>query len=579
MTLEKTGEEHVKQGSQTAILQKVVAALEAGEIVAIKGIGGYLITCDATNKEVIMRLRKLKNRPSKPFAVMYHDFYLMAEDVDIDASAMLELKSASSPIVLLPKKNDPWSKIAFDEIAPGLKKVGVMLPYTPLYVLLLKEFGKPVIATSGNMSGDPIEFIESNARDHLSSIVDLFVHNNRAIKVPQDDSVISISPLKKRRVVIRRSRGLAPTLIAAPKEVYKQCVLTMGGLLKSSIGLSAHGNLYISQYLGDTDAYQTQKNYSEVLNHFLDVLDVQPSVVICDKHPYYYSSQEGERLSGELNLPLIKVQHHIAHFYAILGEHHLFKNPDPVLGVIWDGTGLGDDDHIWGGEMFLYDQESAQRIHHLPYFDYIAGDKMAREPRISALTIVHSFGIDLSFLKEKFTDQEWLIYQSVLQSESKIRCSSMGRLFDAVASIVLGKDRQSYEGEAAMLLENAAHRYFEQHLPQMNMSYLNEEKGTEGLIQLIVNRVIKDVSNGVDRSFIAARFHVSLVDYIDRVATSNSVRHLAFSGGVFQNVWLIDLIHLFLSKKYTLYFHHELSPNDESISFGQLMYYFETQNK
>lgn len=579
MTLEKVGESQFFQGSQTAMIHEAVSALEAGKIIAIKGIGGYLITCDATNKEVIRRLRGLKNRPSKPLAVMYHDFLLMAEDVDVDVVAMLELQRASSPIVLLPKKKDPWSNIAFDEIAPGLKKVGVMLPYTPLYVMLLKKFGRPIIATSGNMSGDPIEFIESNARDLLSPIVDLFIHNNRSITVPQDDSVIAISPLKKRRVVIRRSRGLAPTLIAAPNEAYKQCVLTMGGLLKSTIGLSAHGNLYVSQYLGDTDAYQTQKNYSEILKHFLNVLEVQPSVILCDQHPSYYSSQEGERLAGELKLPLIKVQHHLAHFYAVLGEHQLFKCPDPILGVIWDGTGLGEDGHIWGGEMFLYQLESAQRIDHLPYFDYIAGDKMAREPRISALTIVQSFEIESSFLEEKFTNQEWLIYQSIIQKGSKIRCSSMGRLFDAVASIVLGIDKQSYEGEAAMLLENAAHLYFEQHLPQMSMSYLNDQNGTESIIHLIVNRVIKDMLKGVDPSFISARFHVSLVDYIDRVATYNTVHHLAFSGGVFQNVWLIDLIHLFLSKKYALYFHQELSPNDESISFGQLMYYFETQNK
>jgi hydrogenase maturation protein HypF len=566
----KTGE--MVKGSTEVMIRKTVEAWAQGKKVAIKGIGGYLITCDATNEEAIVQLRRMKNRPTKPLAVMYHDFLMMAEDVDVDAQAMLLLQSDAAPIVLLPKKKDPWSSIAFEAVAPGLHKVGVMLPYTPLYALLLKHYSKPIVATSGNLSGDPIEYINEDAAENLRGIVDLLLHNNRRIVTPQDDSVMNISPIKRKRIIVRRSRGLAPALIQQSPLSLDNCILSMGGLLKSSFGLSVHGQVYISQYLGDTDSYLTQKNYTRVMNHFFNVFDVSPEAIVCDFHPSFYSSMEGQRLSEKWNLPLYKVQHHVAHFYAVLGENMLMEADRKILGIIWDGTGLGDDGHIWGGEFFVFEKGDVDRIDHVPYFDNVAGDKMAKEPRISALSLTEACGIKNMDLSSRFTDQEWMIYQKLLSRPSRVKCSSMGRLFDAVASIVLDFNVQSYEGEAAMYLENCAYDYFSNHVPQWNMSYLTDEDNSVDIIKALISNVVKDKKKGIDAGFISARFHVTLVDYIRRIAEKNEVKDLAFSGGVFQNAWLVDIILILLKKDFNLYFHDKLSPNDENISFGQLIY-------
>jgi hydrogenase maturation protein HypF len=376
---------------------------------------------------------------------------------------------------------------------------------------------------------------------------------------------------------MRRSRGYAPNYITKKGDQYEDCVLSMGGLLKSTFGLSANGNLFISQYLGDTDTYRTQENYELVLKHFFHLFDVRPKAIVCDKHPNYFSSLEAQRLADDWGLPLHKFQHHIAHFYAIMGEYDLQKQQEAVMGVIWDGTGLGDDGHIWGGEFFNFHAKQVERIEHIPYFQHIAGDKMAREPRISALAILYSYGFSTESLQARFSEEEWDIYATMLARGSKIMCSSMGRLFDAIASIVLDIDFQAYEGEAAMQLEQAAHSYFIEHLPHRNMSYFRELDSEECTIQALIKGILSDHEKDVDPAFISARFHVSLIDYLDLVASQHHATCLTFSGGVFQNAWLVDIIHLFLSKKYSLYFHKEFSPNDENIAFGQLIYYFENQ--
>lgn len=575
ITLQKSNDGSSIDGDQNHLIQQVADAWENGKIIAIKGIGGYLITCDATKKNVIQKLRKLKNRPSKPFGVMYPGIQLTASDLILDDSSLLELNDASAPIVLLPKKKTSLSGVAFDEIAPDINKLGVMLPYAPLYQLLLDKFQKPIIATSGNLSGDPIEYINEHAFENLRSIVDLFLHNDRPIVVPQDDSVISLSPISKKKVILRRSRGIAPSYISNRHQNYSGCILSMGGLLKSTFGLTAHGNIYISQYLGDTDSYHTQLNYKTVLNHFLQLFELNPQAVLIDKHPSYFSSMEGERFAEKAGIPLIKVQHHEAHFYAILGEYNLLDTNDEILGVIWDGTGLGDDMQIWGGEFFSYSKGKVTRLDHLPYFNLVAGDKMAKEPRISALSLIHAYEECEPLLKHRFSNNEWNIYNQLIRNNSGIKCSSAGRLFDGMAAIILDIDHQSYEGEAAMKLEDAADGYFTNHSPDKRISYLEHETQTEKMLERIIHGVANDKINLADPGLTAARFHISLADYIARIAGKYGIRKLAFSGGVFQNAWLIDLIRLFLEKDHELFFHQAYSANDENISFGQLMYYYQ----
>ncbi|MBT8229209.1 MAG: carbamoyltransferase HypF, partial [Bacteroidia bacterium] len=271
----------------------------------------------------------------------------------------------------------------------------------------------------------------------------------------------------------------------------------------------------------------------------------------------------------------IKVLHHEAHFYAILGEHGLLESKEEILGVVWDGTGLGDDQQIWGGEFFKYKNGSVTRLDHLPYFSLLAGDKMAREPRIAALSLLHQVDEKDKLLKHRLSDEEWDIYMQILQNNTAVKCSSMGRFFDGMAALILDLDYQTYEGEAAMRLENAADNYFRNHLPGLGLSYLENENGSDEIFNKIILSVVSDILKQVSKELVAARFHASLADYIARIANKYNIKKLAFSGGVFQNAWLIDLIQLFLNKDHALYFHQAFSPNDENISFGQLMYYYQ----
>ncbi len=578
MQLESSSGEVLSKDNET-IIQAIVDLWNEGKIIAIKGIGGYLLTCDATNAEVIQRLRKVKNRPSKPFAIMHHDILILSEDVDLDAGIMLEMQGPEAPIMLLKTNDDPLSGIKTADIAPGLGHIGVMLPYTPLYHLLLKAFGKPIIATSGNISNSPIVFEDDLARMELSQISDFILSNNRDIVAPQDDSVVRFSTIKFQKIILRRSRGMAPTYVNAKLDLPDSPILAMGAMLKSTFTLLNQKNIYISQYLGDTDSFLTQQSFKHTLQHFLDILKTKPSVILADKHEGYFSTAYGQNLARELDVPIHKIQHHEAHFYAVLAENDLLDSPEKVMGVIWDGTGLGDDGNIWGGEFFEYSENKIERLDHLNYFDFILGDKMPKEPRVSAMAICYSFEESQELLEAKFTSTEWNIYQKLLAKGSRLKSSSIGRLFDAASSIILDINKQTYEGEAAMLLEQQAYKYFRQNAPGMRISYLWEKELPKNFTAFIMQNLIIDKVKGLDKPLLAAKFHITLIDYIKGMAAKHDHTKLAFSGGVFQNAWLVDLLLLFLAKNHDLYFHRELSPNDECVSFGQLMGYLKAIRK
>ncbi|KAA3624850.1 MAG: carbamoyltransferase HypF [Bacteroidetes bacterium] len=572
MQLESSSGEILSKDNET-IIQSTIDLWNDGKIIAIKGIGGYLLTCDATNLEVIQRLRRVKNRPSKPFAIMHHDVLILSEDTDLDAGIMLEMQSPEAPIMLLKTNDDPLSGIKTADIAPGLGHIGVMLPYTPLYHLLLKAFGKPIIATSGNISNSPIVFEDHQAREELSQISDYILLNTRDIVAPQDDSVVRFSTIKFQKIILRRSRGMAPTYVNANLDLPDSPILAMGAMLKSTFTLLNQKNIYISQYLGDTDSFLTQQSFKHTLQHFLDILKTKPSVILADKHEGYFSTTYGQKLARELDVPIHKIQHHEAHFYAVMAENDLLNSSEKVMGVIWDGTGLGDDGNIWGGEFFEYTDNKVTRLDHLNYFDFILGDKMPKEPRVSALAICHSFEEGQELLQSKFTSTEWSIYQKLLAKGSRLKSSSIGRLFDAASSIVMDINKQTYEGEAAMLLEQQAYKYFRQNAPGMRISYLWEKELPENFTTFIMQFLIRDKKDGMEKPLLAAKFHITLIDYIKGMAAKYNHTKLAFSGGVFQNAWLVDLLLLFLGKNHDLYFHRELSPNDECVSFGQLVGY------
>lgn len=562
MTLtDATGQ--VITADQDRVLPAVAEHLRAGKIVAIKGIGGYLILCDAARVSTIRLLRERKHRPSKPFAVMYPSLEALQHDAYLTTDEAEALTSPEAPVVLV--RPQAFIPVALDSIAPGLDTLGVMLPYTPMMHLLLREFGKPVVATSGNESGSPIFYRDEDARTQLADIVDYFVLHNRDIVVPQDDSVVRYTK-SRQRIVLRRSRGLAPTFLPNPLTEESRTWLAMGSDMKSAFALLHHHQVHVSQYLGDLSVYPTQQSYKHVLQHLMGLMDATPVRILVDKHPMYYSSTFGATLAGP-KATITPVQHHKAHLCAVLAENDLLDTEDPVLGVIWDGTGWGDDGQVWGGEFFRFQSGMMARVEHLQYFTHMLGDKLSREPRLAAFALAGDMPDARDLLESKFTPVEWSVFARVRDHFAALQSSSVGRLFDAVASLLGLGDAVSFEGEAAMKLEALANRVH-MYAGQYDDWDFPEKFTREALMQHIVNAI----HAGVPREVIAYQFHVSLVQWVDEVASRQSVSKLAFSGGVFQNALLIDLLYERLGSQYELYFHKQLAPNDECIGFGQLAY-------
>lgn len=544
----------------TTALASCIAALQAGKIVAVKGIGGFLLLADATNANTLNLLRLRKNRPSKPFALLYPDLESLAADVMLSPLSAEALQSSVAPIVLLPVQPQPKSGVQLAAIAPGLRRLGVMLPYAPLLELISVALGRPLVATSGNLSHAPIAYTNEQASEQLNSIADGILLHNREIVVPQDDSVLAFTPVHQQKVVIRRSRGLAPTLLL-PHFQPQNGLLAMGALLKSTFAFTHQNNLYLSQYLGDLEDFDTQQNYQLTLQHLLNTLQVKPTCILVDLHPEYASSHLGRKIAAETGLPVVPIQHHLAHFGAVLAEHDLLNQTEPVLGVIWDGVGLGDDGQIWGGEFFVYHQKQFQRKSHFAYFPYFMGDKMAREPRLSAFAIL---GPD-PVLESKFSATEWANYQVLWQKKHFVQTSSMGRIFDAVAALLGILDVQTYEGEAALRLEELAWTYWGAENP-MPSSYIFDAQISP---QHLLLQIKTDLQAGLPKNLIAFKFHFSLIQLIQKIATAERVQRIAFSGGVWQNSLLVDLA-LSQLHDFQFYFHQKVSPNDEGVALGQV---------
>ena len=564
--------------SQKDIINEIIKQWSIGKIVAIKGIGGYLLTCAARNDKVIQQLRERKYRPTKPFALMFSDVEALEAVAHLRDIEIAELKSTISSIVLLDLKRGGLGTIV--ELAPNLNQIGVMLPYTPLFDLLLKRFGQPIVATSGNISNSPIVFEDKKAIKELIQIADFVVTNNREIVVPQDDSVVKFTTFKKHKIILRRSRGLAPTYINAQLALSEKTVLATGAMLKSTFSFLHQKNTYISQYLGDLANFDTQENYEHTIRYFLNVFKKQPEIILTDKHLEYPSTLFGQQLADTLSCPVELIQHHIAHFGAVLGENNLLHSKDQVLGVVWDGTGLGNDKQIWGGEFFVYGNYDFSRCSYFDYFDFILGDKMPKEPRISALSVCWDIEGSEQFLKEKFSNTEWSIYSKILAKENPLHTSSVGRIFDAIASLLGIMDKQTYEGEAAIQLEQMATQYIKQHGLDFSSSYFTKEINYHQIpTKSLMTNIIKDLRDGQSKRYVAAKFHYSLMRLIELIASNLKIKKIAFSGGVFQNGLLVDLLIHHLSADFDLYFHKQLSPNDENISFGQLVCYQIAQHK
>ena len=548
------------------LFKEIVNVLTEGNIVAIKNTSGYLLCCNAENEDVVNKLRVKKNRPNKPFAVLYPSLNFLQKELDLNKEQLKSLTSVVRPITIISSQNYKGN-LALNSVAPGLNQLGVMLPYTGILQLLANELDFPIVATSGNIHGSPIISNNEDAFEKLKDVADYFLQHNLKIEQPQDDSVVKFSTKFKQEILFRRSRGLAPNYLNCTINSSEK-ILAMGADLKSSIAFYPNKYLYISQYIGNLENYDVYNRFIETTTSFLNIFEQQPSIILVDKHPNYYSTKYGKELAQKANSKLVEVQHHKAHFSAILGEHNLFE--EKVLGVIFDGTGFGDDSAIWGGEFFNYENNTIERVNHLAYFDWLLGDKMAKESRLSLLSLASEEMNDI--LETKFTSNELKTYQTLKKSNS-LKTSSVGRLFDAVASILDITDYNSYEGEAAILMENLITDY------NLNSckSYLeiieNEISSEE-----IIKNIGKDFKNGNSKENIIINFLYTLANAIFEIAKTNQYNHIAFSGGVFQNTTLVDMLIELVPKEIKLYFHNDLSPNDENISFGQLMYYLNIKN-
>ncbi|MDP3360099.1 MAG: carbamoyltransferase HypF [Lutibacter sp.] len=543
------------------IFKKIAKLLSEGNIVAIKNTGGYLLCCNAENDEVIKKLRIKKNRPNKPFAVLFPSMEFLQNDLKINELQQKSLASAERPINIIPLGNYK-GKIALNAVAPELNQLGVMLTYSGILQLLANQLNFPIIATSGNIHSSPIIGNNEEAFEKLKNVADYFVQHNLVISHPQDDSVVKFSTKFNQKVLFRRARGYAPNYFDIQINSNEK-IMAMGADLKSSIAFYPNEYLYVSQYLGNLENFDVYNRFTSTVNSFISIFEQQPQVVLVDKHPLYQSTQFGKELAQKNKLKLVEIQHHKAHFSAILGEHQLFS--EKILGVVFDGTGYGDDGNIWGGEFFDYEANKIERINHINYFDWLLGDKMAKEPRLSLLSLASDEMMEV--LKDKFTQNELKTYLTLKKSNS-LKTSSAGRLFDAVASLLNITDYNTYEGEAAILLENKISNY----VLKSCRSYLLDPKNGISATEIIKN-IYADLNNGTAKENIIVNFLYTLASAIIELAKTNNYKHVACSGGVFQNTTLVDIIIELAPKEIKLYFHKDLSPNDENVSFGQLMYY------
>ena len=344
-------------------------------------------------------------------------------------------------------------------------------------------------------------------------------------------------------------------------------MLAMGAMLKSTFALIHRNNTYVSQYLGDLEYFYTQESYNHTIDHFFHLFKPDPKTVLVDLHPGYFSTSRGLEISKDLGVPIRKIQHNEAHLMAVLAENDLMESNEKILGIVWDGTGLGHDKQIWGGEYFIYKNNEIERIDHIPYFDHILGDKFALDTRLPALSLCHSYCLNKHRLESRFTTKEWNLYNKILEKGGDLKTSSVGRLFDGVSNMLGIAGINSFEGEAALHLQAEAERFIMRTGIKTN-TFISLSGGLEQCL----NELMIGVNAGIEIGRLAYDFHNWFISQVRDRALENNIDKIAFSGGVFQNSLLLNLLKKRLYPDFELYFHKRLSPNDECISFGQLAY-------
>ncbi|HEX9897444.1 MAG TPA: carbamoyltransferase HypF [Dehalococcoidales bacterium] len=552
------------------IIHKASQLLKKGKILAIRGLGGFQLACDATNPDVVNLLRQRKHRPAKPFAVMLATLAEVKKYCIVSEEEAFVLESPESPIVLV-----SWSKSKSDivtEVAPNLNYLGMMLPYTPLHHLLLKEANIPLVMTSGNLSEEPIAKDNDEALIRLKDIADYFLLHNRGIYARYDDSVFIVED--KQPVALRRARGYAPYPLILPYN--SKQILACGAELKNTFCLTRDNHAFLSQHIGDMENEETLEHFENTIELYKRLFRIEPEMIACDLHPDYLPSKYAMTLAGEKKLPLVTVQHHHSHIVSCLAEN---KVEGPVIGVAFDGVGYGTDGAIWGGEFLVADWRGFKRVGQFEYVPMPGGASAIKKPYRMALGYIYSLLGD------------WILPDSLMPSlnpaeigiikkqiQQKVNCpltSSVGRLFDAVAAIAGIRQEIDYEAQAAIELEMLAPDSIDVNRLRVYPCGIEMESDLR-IIRLgeLFRAVIKDVMDKVNVPEISAKLHNTVARITTRmcqdIAKETGLQQVALSGGVFQNRLLLRLTRRQLEKAgFQVFTHHLVPCNDGGIALGQ----------
>jgi hydrogenase maturation protein HypF len=555
--------------------------LRDGGILAIKGIGGYHLACDADDEQAVAELRRRKRRGDKPFAVMVADLPAAFAIADVDDSSARLLCSPQRPIVLVPRRREARTA---DAVAPRNPDLGVMLAYAPLHMLLFglpgDDAGPPVLVmTSGNLGGEPICFTDDDALERLSRLADGWLMHDREILVPCDDSVVRVvcvggadNQTESLELPIRRSRGYAPLPIALPVSVPP--TMAVGADLKNTMAVADGKYAWLSQHIGDMDDLATLSAFDAAQRHLQQLTAVEPEVLVADAHPLYRSTTWARRNAE--GRPVRTVQHHHAHIAAVMAEHGM-DGSQQVLGFAFDGTGYGSDAAVWGGEVLLANYKGYQRLAQLKYVPLAGGDISVLRPYRMALAHLWAAGIeweaDLPPVAACPADERRVLRQQLETGMGCVPTSSMGRLFDAVSALTGVRQVVAYEAQAAIELEGLARGVDG---GAMTYTFDIDRSGNPALIDPtpVIHAVVHDHRAGVPTAVIGARFHCAVADLVVRLACDDrdASQTVALSGGVFQNALLLHLtLKPLQTKGFHVITHRRVPPNDGGIALGQLL--------
>lgn len=540
-------------------IKEIAQKINEGSIVAIKGMGGFHLICDANNDKTIEDLRTRKSRLNKPFAVMFKDINSIKSYVELTPKEEEFLSSKEKPIVLVKKKKEfNLSQL----LAPNINHLGCFIAYTPLHHLLFRYINNPIVATSANLKGEPIIISKDEIIEKLSNVVDFVLDFNRDILNASDDSVIQI--VDNDITKIRNARGYSPTAFSFENKSKKK-ILSLSANQKSTISLYFENNLILSPYIGDLNSLKSMEYFERTIETFKRFYDFEPEVLVCDKHPNYESTKFALKLKQtNPNLELVQIQHHYAHVLSVMAEYKLNKD---VLAFIFDGTGYGDDGNIWGGEVFVASKTEYKRVNHFKYFKLLGGEKAVLEPKRVALSLLFD-----SFSLEEVLNLEIPCVKAFKESEIKMLhtmwqkglnsplTSSVGRLFDAIASFANILHIQSYEGETGLQIE-------ENYDKTITQSYAYEI--IEGKIEL--SSIVKQMILEKDKKQICSKFINTIGQIILDISNLYKDLPIVLGGGVFQNRTLLELlINKFKEQNREFYYNKNIPLNDGGISVGQI---------